>query len=52
MGKYFVEFDEKIGYIANRELTNKYPEDAQVQVKFEGLWRKERNSSSSNSDAN
>jgi len=52
VGKYFVEFDEQIGYIANKELTTKYPEDAEVQLKFQGSWRKERNSSSSNSETN
>lgn len=52
VGKYFVEFDENIGYIANKELTNKYPEDAEIQVQFEGSWRKHRNSSSSNSETN
>ena len=52
VGKYFMEFDEQIGYIANKELTTKYPEDAEVQLKFQGSWRKDRNSSSSNSETN
>ena len=52
VGKYFFEFDENIGYIANEELTINYPEDAMVQVKFEGSWRKHRSSSSSNGEIN
>ena len=35
VGKYFVEYDENIGYIANKELTQKYPQDTDVQIEFE-----------------
>ena len=52
VGKYFFEFDENIGYIPNTELTNKYPEDSAVQLTFEGSWKKERNSLSSNGEIN
>ena len=52
VGKYFVEYDENIGYIANKELTHKYPEDTDVQIEFEASWRKTRNSSSSTCEAN
>ena len=52
VGKYFVEFDENIGYIANSELTQKYPEDNVVQLTFQGAWRKDRNSLSSNGEIN
>ena len=52
VGKYFVEFDENIGYIANAELTQKYPEDNVVQLTYEGAWRKDRNSLSSNGEIN
>lgn len=37
VGKYFQEFDEKIGYIPNPEAAAKYPEDREIQLKHARL---------------
>ena len=49
IGKYFQEFDEKLGYIPNKQLSSHlYPEDEEVLKNFEGIWRKNRTQSNPN----